>query len=182
MSDALGLLIDSSGASGTIELVADATGTPNEGCEALVGFTAGNIALVDRGTCDFSLKAFNAQEAGATAVVVANSTTAAYPNDQIWFDWGAGTHGDQVAIPVMMIGYNDGQALRASRTAATIRSVFPEGDTWQFVLAGEVTQQANDPNPGNNFLFLMIDGITPLFADGFESGNMTGWDIVVGAP
>jgi len=177
-----GLPIDSWNVTGTIELVADSTGTPNEGCEALVGFTAGNIALVDRGTCEFGVKAFNAQEAGATAVVVANSTTAGYPNDQIWNNWAGGAHEDEVTIPVMMIGYNDGQALRASRTAAAIQSVFPDGDDWQFVLAGEVTQQANDPNPNNNFLFLMIDAITPLFADGFESGDMTGWDIVVGAP
>jgi Zn-dependent metalloprotease len=34
---------------------------------------SGNVALVDRGTCDFVVKAKNAQEAGATAVVVGNN-------------------------------------------------------------------------------------------------------------
>src|SRR5206468_1650611 len=44
------------------------------GCEAadFAGFTAGNIALVQRGTCDFEVKARNAQAAGAGGVIVFN--------------------------------------------------------------------------------------------------------------
>ena len=42
-------------------------GTSNSGCEPedFATFTDGNIALVQRGTCDFSVKAHNAFEAGA---------------------------------------------------------------------------------------------------------------------
>jgi len=36
------------------------------------GFTTGNIALVQRGTCTFGEKALNAQEAGASAVIIFN--------------------------------------------------------------------------------------------------------------
>lgn len=44
------------------------------GCEPedFVGFTVGNIALIQRGTCTFALKAQNAQAAGASAVIVFN--------------------------------------------------------------------------------------------------------------
>lgn len=35
---------------------------------------AGNIALVDRGICDFSLKAYHAQQAGAIAVIICDVT------------------------------------------------------------------------------------------------------------
>src|SRR3712207_4942764 len=44
------------------------------GCEAadFEGFTAGDIALVQRGTCPFGQKVANAQAAGASAVVVFN--------------------------------------------------------------------------------------------------------------
>ena len=44
------------------------------GCEAedFDGFTPGNVALIQRGTCAFGDKAFNAQEAGASAVIVFN--------------------------------------------------------------------------------------------------------------
>ena len=51
--------------------------TPSEplGCEAAdyAGFPAGSIALVSRGTCTFAIKATNAHNAGAAAVVVYNN-------------------------------------------------------------------------------------------------------------
>lgn len=48
--------------------------TSNSGCEAddFTGFTAGNIALIQRGTCDFAVKADNADAAGAAGVVLFN--------------------------------------------------------------------------------------------------------------
>ena len=51
--------------------------TPNtstSGCEAadFAGFPAGSIAIIQRGTCTFSVKAANAQAAGAVAVVMFN--------------------------------------------------------------------------------------------------------------
>ncbi|MCR2762852.1 M20/M25/M40 family metallo-hydrolase [Microbacterium sp. zg.B48] len=51
-----------------------ADGTSTSGCEAedFADFDAGSVALVQRGTCDFSLKALNAQAAGAVAVIVTN--------------------------------------------------------------------------------------------------------------
>ena len=51
-----------------------ANGSSNSGCEAadFAGFPAGSVALVQRGSCDFSLKALNAQNAGAAAVIVSN--------------------------------------------------------------------------------------------------------------
>ncbi|MQA87908.1 MAG: M20/M25/M40 family metallo-hydrolase [Streptosporangiales bacterium] len=44
------------------------------GCEAadFDGFTSGNIALIQRGTCDFRVKALNAQEAGASGAIIFN--------------------------------------------------------------------------------------------------------------
>ena len=48
--------------------------TSNSGCEPedFADFTAGNIALVQRGTCDFSVKAHNAFVAGAVGVIIFN--------------------------------------------------------------------------------------------------------------
>jgi Zn-dependent M28 family amino/carboxypeptidase len=44
------------------------------GCEAadFEGFTAGGVALLQRGTCDFGLKASNAQAAGAVGAIIFN--------------------------------------------------------------------------------------------------------------
>ncbi|TWP54187.1 M28 family peptidase [Lentzea tibetensis] len=48
--------------------------TSTSGCEAadFAGFPAGGIALIQRGSCNFSLKALNAQAAGAAGVVFFN--------------------------------------------------------------------------------------------------------------
>lgn len=53
---------------------AAADNTSTSGCEAadFDGFTAGNIALIQRGTCTFALKAANAEAAGAVAVIIFN--------------------------------------------------------------------------------------------------------------
>jgi len=44
------------------------------GCTAITEDLTGKIALVDRGTCTFAVKAANAQAKGASAVVIANNT------------------------------------------------------------------------------------------------------------
>ncbi|MFG1685738.1 M28 family peptidase [Nonomuraea sp. NPDC049269] len=48
--------------------------TSTSGCEAadFAGFTPGNIALLQRGTCTFLVKAQNAQAAGAVAAIIFN--------------------------------------------------------------------------------------------------------------
>jgi Zn-dependent M28 family amino/carboxypeptidase len=57
----------------TALLTSAADATP--GCDAsdFAGFTAGAIALIDRGACTFALKATNAYNAGASAVVISNN-------------------------------------------------------------------------------------------------------------
>ncbi|MGH3060108.1 MAG: PA domain-containing protein [Gaiellaceae bacterium] len=48
--------------SGSVVLVNDGAGvSPTDGCEPLVGFPARSIALVDRGTCNFTVKVANAR-------------------------------------------------------------------------------------------------------------------------
>jgi Zn-dependent M28 family amino/carboxypeptidase len=51
-----------------------AANTSTSGCEAddFTGFTAGNIAIIQRGSCSFALKAQNAETAGAVGVVIFN--------------------------------------------------------------------------------------------------------------
>src|SRR5207248_1304819 len=52
------------------------TTAPVDGCTAIASSAVrGNVALIDRGTCAFTVKAKNAQDAGAIAVIIANNTT-----------------------------------------------------------------------------------------------------------
>ena len=58
--------------------------TSTSGCEAAdwVGFPAGHIALLQRGTCTFELKAENAAAAGAVGIVIFNQGDTADPSRQ----------------------------------------------------------------------------------------------------
>ena len=94
---------------GDLVLVDDGTAAGEEGCGALINGAAvnGNIAVVLRGTCNFSLKALNAQDAGATGVIVINNQGASPAQ------LGDGGEGPQVTIPVVMVSQVDGAALLA---------------------------------------------------------------------
>lgn len=62
---------------GSVVLVNDGTALPSQGCAASpAGAYTGRIAIVDRGTCAFEIKAKFAQDAGAKAVIVANNVNA----------------------------------------------------------------------------------------------------------
>jgi uncharacterized repeat protein (TIGR01451 family) len=57
----------------SVVLVHSATGTPNQGCDANYTNAAavkGNIALIQRGTCNFQPKVANAQKNGAIAAII----------------------------------------------------------------------------------------------------------------
>jgi hypothetical protein len=82
--------------------------TTTDGCTAYTnaGAIAGNIALVDRGTCTFVKKAQNAQAAGATGlVVVDNRRETCLP---------PGMAGDDtsITIPIVSISADDGAAIK----------------------------------------------------------------------
>ena len=57
-----------------VDINLDGDRASTSGCEAadFAGFTAGNIALIQRGSCDFAVKAANAETAGASAVIIFN--------------------------------------------------------------------------------------------------------------
>lgn len=68
----------------------------------------GKIAFIYRGVCNFSLKAFNAQEAGAVGCVIINNE----PGNLI--NMLGGDNATDVHIPVIFISDADGAALRDS--------------------------------------------------------------------
>jgi len=94
-------------ASGSMVLVDDGTDTATDGCEAFVNDVAGQIALVDRGTCTFVEKALNGVAAGAAAVVVMNQD----PNDPDGLPSMGGSE-PTIEIPVVGVSFATGQILR----------------------------------------------------------------------
>ncbi|BCT91390.1 hypothetical protein LYSHEL_04140 [Lysobacter helvus] len=106
-----------SGLQGTVVAALDGGGASNaDGCEAITTNVSGRIALVDRGTCTFVVKAANAQAAGAVAMIVANNQA----GDPIVMG------GTDPQIPAVMVTQAAGATLRASSPiAATIRVIDP---------------------------------------------------------
>ena len=79
-------------------------------CESLApSEVRGKTVLATRGTCPMSRKALNAEEAGATAFICANSVPGDAPARMSYF----GDEESLVSIPSVMISYEDGERLRA---------------------------------------------------------------------
>lgn len=106
-----GAALTTTGRTATIRAVNDNVaaaggGTVTDGCEALAaGSLSGRIALVDRGFCSFTVKVKNAQNAGATGVIIANNAASAI--------FAPGGTDSTVTIPSLMISQVDGADLRA---------------------------------------------------------------------
>ncbi|HRG69560.1 MAG TPA: T9SS type A sorting domain-containing protein [Saprospiraceae bacterium] len=85
--------------------------TPTNGCDTIVNKAAlaGKIVIIDRGVCNFSFKALNAQNYGAIAVVIINNTPGAGVAGM-----AGGTYGGSVTIPVVMLSYEDGLKIKAA--------------------------------------------------------------------
>lgn len=81
---------------------------PPDACSPITDDLTGKIALIDRGECDFSAKALEAQNAGALAVIIANNVTGPLVN------MGGGSVGNQITIPVVALSLEDGDVLKAA--------------------------------------------------------------------
>jgi hypothetical protein len=81
--------------------------TTTDACTAISnpGAIVGRIALIDRGSCMFVVKARNAQNAGAIAAIIVDNTVASSPNP-------LGGTDPSIHIPVVSITKADGDLLR----------------------------------------------------------------------
>jgi minor extracellular serine protease Vpr len=85
-----------------------------QACTALpAGSLTGKIALISRGTCFFSIKIRNAQDAGAEAALVVNNVG----GDATAM--GLGGIPNEPTIPAYMVSLADGTALKANNGVAT---------------------------------------------------------------
>lgn len=125
-----GLPIGSKVVAGQLMPVVDQAAGTGLACEPLnpinAKAVAGNIALVDRGSCTFVVKAANVQAAGAIGMIVVDNA----PGDP------AGMSGSDpsVTIPAVRISQADGTALKAklayrSRTKSGIVATFKADET-----------------------------------------------------
>ena len=94
--------------------------THSNGCASVDPGASGNVAIIDRGVCTFSQKVANAKAAGAIGVLIINNVA----GDPISM---ARTAGFDDNLPAVMIGKNEGAALRtANPPDASTTAVFQE--------------------------------------------------------
>lgn len=93
--------------------------TTNDACDPLpAGSLTGMVALVRRGTCSFYIKSFNAQSAGAVAVVLYNNTTGGLTPTV------AGA--PAITIPVVAITAADGAEINARLDVGSVDLTWSE--------------------------------------------------------
>jgi len=130
---------------GTIIPVDLVLGQPNttavtSGCEATdfaaLDFSGENdIALVQRGTCEFGVKAANAQTAGAEAVIIMNQGNTPDRSGVLTNITLIGENPDPLNIPVVGTSYEAGVALAAPGSTAYVMVPEPENFPQENVIA-----------------------------------------------
>jgi PA domain len=112
------------GVNGTLVAATDdvnASGpSSTDGCTAFTNASQidGHIALVDRGSCYFTVKAKNAQNAGAIAVVIADNVPNTIPP--------LGGDDSTITIPVVGVTQADGATIRAALDSTVSLLIFSD--------------------------------------------------------
>ncbi len=137
----------------------DVTTTGDNGlaCSALpAGSLSNAFVLIQRGTCNFSVKAANAQAAGAIGIVIANNGSPIISPEGV----------DQFSGPVVMIDQSPGQALTTYIDAnegamVTIDASGTETDLAAFISYANSTFSAGLTAAANQFASYSSMGPTP---------------------
>src|SRR5262249_30487797 len=130
------------GFTGNVVQLVDAGGTnPNDGCEAITNAAAlaGNIALIDRGTCTFVVKCAAAQAAGAVGVIIVNNAATGLP--------GMGGSDPTITIPCIGISQADGNAIKANLAAGVNVTIGRDAVIKAGLDPGSNRPQMYAPNP-----------------------------------
>lgn len=108
---------------GEVVIIDDGTSEGSKGCQDVFGQDlSGKIALIDRGLCDFSLKVYHAQEAGAIGAIVCNF------EDNV-IAMGAGDNAADVLIPSVFISSIDCSRIRIAAGSGLVVSLVAPSTT-----------------------------------------------------
>ncbi len=113
-----------------VELADDGTGATADACQPLLRFTSGNIAVIDRGECDFTDKAENAAAAGAAGIIIVNNQ-----GDALINMGGAPSGGYET--PAVFMGQSNGETIKAALAAgveATMAHALPSDSSVRWLI------------------------------------------------
>jgi Zn-dependent metalloprotease len=133
---AFGPAVDETGTTGDVVLADDGVAPGSDACTALpAGSMNGKVGLVDRGTCGFAVKVKIAQNAGAIAVVVANTADAVQ---------AMGGADPTITIPSLLISLSNGNAIKselANTVNVSLKEVPVSGaeDSYRWLMGEDAT-------------------------------------------
>lgn len=139
-----GTPVPAAGITGNVVIATDTGASSLDGCEPLTNAAAvsGNIALMVRGACDFTVKVKNAQLAGAIAAIIDNNAVTGLP--------GMGGTDATVTLSSYGISQADGNAIRtqlALPTAVNATLGFGSTRAGTQMSLGQSYVRMNAPNP-----------------------------------
>jgi len=140
---------------------------PELACTALTNPTAvaGKIALVDRGTCNFTAKVANAQAAGAIAVVVANNAATGLP--------GMGGSDPTITIPSYGVSQALGTSIRGALAGGTVNGTLGFSAELAGTNRGFVRMNAPNPvQPGSSVSHFTTDAFPNLLMEPSLTGTI----------
>ena len=112
-----GPALNATGVTGNVQL-----SSVIDGCTALpAGSLTGKIGLVERGTCTFTVKVKNAQNAGATAAIIYNAPTSSAIGGMSGTD-------TTITIPSVLINNTEGEYIKSQLSASTTVNVTLKND------------------------------------------------------
>jgi len=114
-SSQFGPNIPSGGVTGNLVLAYDSgSSEPTEGCNSFGATVSGNIAIIDRGSCNFTEKVKHAQLAGANAVIIVQSVAG--------FPFAMGGTDASITIPSVMVSKVDGDIIKNAMLSGTVNT------------------------------------------------------------
>jgi hypothetical protein len=133
------MLITANAVLDTVVLANDLTPTADSlMCDvAAVGSLNGKIAMLYRGDCEFGVKALNAQNAGAIAVIIINNISGSPVG------MGGGAQGLNVTIPVVMV---------SDVTGALIKEKLMNGETVVAFIGNKENYYVNDIGTASKYI------------------------------
>ncbi|GAA0711544.1 PA domain-containing protein [Dokdonella soli] len=170
-----GPALTSAGIAGNVVLAMN--GSATDGCTAITSSVSGKLALIDRGTCSFTIKVKNAQNAGAAAALIANNAPGLFTM----------TGSDpSITIASLLVTQELGSLIKTALGSGTVSATLSTGNQAAATKQGCVRQYAppvleqgssvshfhSDAYPGllmgpvlNETIFNHVDLTLPLFKD-----------------
>ncbi|MBK8259638.1 MAG: M36 family metallopeptidase [Polyangiaceae bacterium] len=155
-----GPALTTNGVTGALAVYNDNTGVTSDACEAAAsGSLTGKVAIVDRGTCTFTVKVKNAQLAGAIGVLIANNVP----------DGAFGPSGtdNTISIPSGMVTQSDGTTLKGlAGTSANLK----KNPVTPLKLDGDLDSDIVYHEYGHGLSWRMIGGMSGKLAGAVGEG------------